>query len=82
MSYSVLEKKLKSLPEQSLEEVDDFFDYILYKFNTKKSDQPSKNSLSGMELLNSIVGIVPQNISIEQAKDDYFGEKYGTSNWY
>ncbi len=68
MTYSVLEKKLKSLPVQSLEEVDVFFDYILYKFNSKESGRPSKNPLLGMELLNSIVGIVPQNISVEQTK--------------
>lgn len=33
----------------------------------------------GIKLLDSITGIVPSDITLEKAKDDYFGEKYGNS---
>ena len=80
MPYAVLERKLKTLPEQSFAEVDGFFDYIIYKFGRKPTEETESSSQSGMNLLDSIVGIVPQDVSIEQAKKDYFGEKYGTAH--
>ncbi len=50
--------------------------YLIFKIKLcyNKKDEESgrlcKNSLLGMELLNSIVGIVPQTISAEQTKYD------------
>lgn len=79
MPYEVLEKKLKTLPEQSLVEVDEFFNYILYKFSEKK-DVISNSSDDGMALLDSIVGTVPSEITLENAKSEYFGEKYGIAD--
>lgn len=34
MPFEVLERKFRSLPEQSFGEVSQFFDYILYKFGS------------------------------------------------
>ena len=42
MPYSVLEQKFHALPEQSFDEVSDFFDYIFYKFTVKKPKQEEK----------------------------------------
>lgn len=39
MPFDVLERKLRSLPEQSFEEVSNFFDYILFKFGKEEKDQ-------------------------------------------
>ncbi len=36
MPLAVLEQKLRTLPEQSFAEVDEFFNYILFKFNHHK----------------------------------------------
>lgn len=79
MPYEILEQKLKTLPEQSLVEVDEFFNYILYKFNGKKNE--AKNSSDdGMALLDSLVGSVPSDVNFENAKAEYFEEKYGTTD--
>ncbi len=79
MPYEVLEQKLKTLPEQSLVEVDEFFNYILYKFNGK-NNKIVNSSDDGMALLNSIVGSVSPNVTLENAKSEYFEEKYGTAD--
>lgn len=79
MPYEVLEQKLKTLPEQSLSEVDEFFNYILYKFNGKKNE--NANALDdGMALLDSIVGTVPAETNFENAKSEYFEEKYESAD--
>lgn len=77
MSYEILVQKLKDLPEQSLVEVSEFFDYMSYKYNSKGT---SPEASEGLRLLDSIVGIIPSNITLENAKSDYFGEKHGTSH--
>ena len=38
MSYSILEKKLKSLPQAALEEVSSYVDYMFFKFTTSEKD--------------------------------------------
>lgn len=38
MSYEVLERKFRSLPQESFAEVSSFFDYMLYKFGKLQSD--------------------------------------------
>ena len=79
MPYAVLEQKLKTLPEQSFAEVDGFFDYILYKFGNKETEK-ANSVASGMKLLDSLVGTIPQGVTLEQAKNEYFEEKYGTAH--
>ena len=39
MPLAVLEQKLRTLPEQSFEEVDEFFNYILFKFSKKDKNE-------------------------------------------
>ena len=70
MSYAVLEKKLKTLPEQSFSEVDEFFDYMLYKFGRKKDEKIKSDTKEGMKSLNSLNEILPQNITHDQAKEE------------
>ena len=42
MSLELLEQKLRTLPEDSFEEVDEFFDFILFRFE-KESSQDDLN---------------------------------------
>ena len=42
MSLELLEKKLRTLPEDSFDEVDEFFDFILFRFE-KESSQDDLN---------------------------------------
>lgn len=42
MSLELLEQKLRTLPEDSFDEVDEFFDFILFRFE-KKSSQDDLN---------------------------------------
>lgn len=37
MSLELLEKKLRMLPEDSFDEVDEFFDFILFRFEKESS---------------------------------------------
>ena len=37
MSLELLEKKLRTLPKESFEEVDEFFDFILYRFEQEEA---------------------------------------------
>ena len=57
MPYSMLEKKFRSLPQQSFEEVSVFFDYILYKFG-EKSDNDIDEEL--VAKINAACKKVPQ----------------------
>ena len=45
MPYEVLERKFRSLPEQSFAEVSQFFDYILYKFGTLSAEKENGDSI-------------------------------------
>ena len=42
MSLELLEQKLRTLPEDSFDEVDEFFDFILFRFE-KESSQDDLN---------------------------------------
>lgn len=42
MSLELLEQKLRTLPEDSFDEVDEFFDFILFRFE-KESSQDDMN---------------------------------------
>lgn len=42
MSLELLERKLRTLPEDSFDEVDEFFDFILFRFE-KESSQDDLN---------------------------------------
>ncbi len=45
MSYSTVEKQIHSVPEEYLDEVAEFIDYVLFKVNKKKSaDIPNDTS--------------------------------------
>ena len=37
MSLELLEQKLRTLPEDSFDEVDEFFDFILFRFEKERS---------------------------------------------
>ena len=39
MSLELLEKKLRTLPEDSFDEVDEFFDFILFRFERENSQE-------------------------------------------
>ena len=74
--YEVLEKRLESIPVEFLSDVSDFFDY---KINVIKSQEKDKLSPeAGMDLLKQITGCVSSDITIEDAKSEYFSEKYGS----
>ena len=77
--YEVLEKMLESIPVEFLSDVSDFFDLLDYKINVIKSQKKDKLSTeAGMDLLKQITGCVSSDITIEDAKSEYFSEKYGS----
>ncbi|PWK93095.1 DUF2281 domain-containing protein [Hallerella porci] len=39
MNYALLEKKLKSLPQSALDEIDSYVDYIFFKFASEESSK-------------------------------------------
>ena len=77
--YEVLEKRLESIPVEFLSDISDFFDLLDYKISVIKSQQKDKLSTeAGMALLKQITGSVSSDITIEDAKSEYFSEKYGS----
>ncbi len=53
MSYEVLEKQLRALPEEALDEVSSFFMYMQYKFCKNSSvDRRNAEYLSRIDLAN------------------------------
>lgn len=54
MSYSVLEEKLKELPQTALEEVSSYIDYVLYKFTASEKQYSVKTKKSGFGCLKNI----------------------------
>ena len=54
MSYEVLEKQLRALPEEALNEVSSFFMYMQYKFckNPSSVDRRNAEYLSKIDLAN------------------------------
>ena len=42
MSLELLERKLRTLPEDSFDEVDEFFDFILFRFEKESSQDDFK----------------------------------------
>ena len=77
--YEVLEKRLESIPVEFLSDVSDFFDLLDYKINVIKSQKKDKLSTeAGMDLLKQITGCISSDITIEDAKSEYFSKKYGS----
>ena len=54
MSYSMLEKRLKSLPQAALEEVSSYVDYMFFKFTTSEKDAVPKSQKKGFGCLKDI----------------------------
>ncbi len=54
MPYSVLEQKLKSLPQIALEEVSSYIDYVFYKFSTTKHSDTKVSKKKGFGCLKDI----------------------------
>lgn len=80
ISYEKVESRLKSIPQEFFIDVLNFFDLLEYKIDVVKSEKKQKEELSvqeGLDLLNKITGCVSENISLEDAKSEYFAEKYG-----
>ena len=49
MSLELLEKKLRTLPKESFEEVDEFFDFILYRFEQEEArEEPNDETLEAL----------------------------------
>ena len=53
MPLAALEQKLRTLPEQSFAEVDEFFNYILFKFSNC-NDECEKINVETMEALKEV----------------------------
>lgn len=44
MTYTALEKQIQTVPEEYLDEISKYIDYILYKINYTKLDDKSADS--------------------------------------
>ena len=49
MPYAVVAEKLKLIPEQYLDEVSDFFDFILYRNNSVVGKNPSSELVAALQ---------------------------------
>ena len=49
MPYAVVAEKLKMIPEQYLDEVSDFFDFILFRVKDTDSEVPSAELTAALE---------------------------------
>ncbi len=49
MPYAVVAEKLKLIPEQYLDEVSDFFDFILYRNKNVAGKTPSSELISALQ---------------------------------
>lgn len=54
MSYSILEQKIKSLPQIALEEVSSYVDYVFYKFSTTENTNMKVSKKKGFGCLKDI----------------------------
>ena len=46
MTYTKLEEKLRALPEECLEEVSQYVEFVLFKYEKEKKNENSKNENS------------------------------------
>ena len=46
MSYTSLTEKLKILPEDCLKEIDNYVEYVIYKFGIQNKEKTSVNNMS------------------------------------
>lgn len=44
MTYTKLEEKLRALPEECLEEVSQYVEFVLFKYEKEKKNENSKNA--------------------------------------
>ena len=49
MTYTKLEEKLRALPEECLEEVSQYVEFVLFKYEKEKKNENSKNENSKNE---------------------------------
>ena len=80
ISYEKLESRLKAIPQEFFADVLNFFDLLEYKIDVVKSEKKKEKKRSvqeGLDLLEKIAGCVPESVSLEDAKAEYFAEKYG-----
>nr|MBP3280873.1 hypothetical protein [Treponema sp.] len=71
---------MKAIPQEFFADVLNFFDLLEYKIDVVKSEKKNEKKRSvqeGLDLLEKIAGCVPESISLEDAKTEYFAEKYG-----
>lgn len=73
MSYETVVEQVKAAPEECLDEIS----VVIEKIVNQHERQQNPSVEAGLKWLNSFAGSVPQNISIEQARDEYLKEKYG-----
>ena len=78
ISYEKLESRLKAIPQEFFVDVLNFFDLLEYKIDVVKSEKKNEKKRSvqeGLDLLEKIAGCVPESVSLEDAKAEYFAEK-------
>lgn len=65
MSYEVLERQIRALPEEALPEVESFVTYIQYKFGNKRSADMEKfrKDMAASQAWAKSVGMTEQDIT-------------------
>lgn len=54
MTYAMLEKKLKSMPEECLEKMMDYADFVLFQYEKKQQDGDRNNTGSLAEFFGTM----------------------------
>ena len=54
MSYTTLEKQIRLLPEECLEEVSDYIEFVIFKYQSKKRKERAVDTNSFFGLLKQL----------------------------
>ncbi|MBQ1311232.1 MAG: DUF2281 domain-containing protein [Blautia sp.] len=66
MSYATIEKQIRSLPEECLDEVSNYIDFLLFKMQMNKDDSVIQDNSKYFGVLKSI----PDGLDLQRSMRD------------
>lgn len=77
---STLEKTISILNDMPEKQIEIVYSYVSF---LKKQSEKEKRAKSVDDILDSLIGIIPdQGKTLEDYKDERIAEKYGINDWY
>ena len=72
MSYATLENKIRALPEECLDEVSDYIDYILFRMQMKKKTSTTQDKSDFFGILKGIPDGLDLQFRMRNEQDEIF----------